>query len=220
MSDKSILRKFIHDLSNKIMILEGYITLVNIKPDFDLKLMVSKLEENVVSVVHILENMRKYVKQESDETGLISLVYSSKVREYMTDTALESELEKIEQSSVSNNTENNVTGYFLYMDGNFIQYLEGRPQDVESLYLKISLDPRHHSITLLSHEKITERSFKKWTKLYRMNLNDNPQIPDILKSILDKKQRLLSKTESLALVNFVASISKNNPSKVEGRNTR
>jgi hypothetical protein len=214
MSDKSILRKFIHDLSNKIMILEGYITLINIKPEFDLKLMISKLEENLVSVAHILENMRRYVKQESDETGLISLVYSSKVREYMADTTLESELEKIDMSSVSNNTENNVTGYLLYMDGNFIQYLEGSPQDVKTLYLKISLDPRHHSITLLSHEKITERSFKKWSKLYRMNFNNHSHIYNILNSIVDEKQRLLSKTESLALVNFVALITKNNQSKV------
>jgi hypothetical protein len=214
MLDKPILRKFIHDLSNKIMILEGYITLINIKPEFDLKLMISKLEENVVSVAQILENMRGYVKHESDETGLISLVYSSKVREYMTDKTLESELEKIDKSSVSNNTDNNVTGYLLYIDGNFIQYLEGSPQDVKTLYLKISLDPRHHSITLLSHEKITERSFKKWTKLYRMNINDHSQIPNILKSIVDEKQQLLSKTESLALVNFVALITKNNQSKV------
>ena len=123
MLDKPILRKFIHDLSNKIMILEGYITLINIKPEFDLKLMISKLEENVVSIVQILEDLRGYVKQESDETDLIALVYSSKVREYMTDIALESELEKIDKSSVSNNTDNNVTGYFLYLNGNFIQYL-------------------------------------------------------------------------------------------------
>ncbi len=220
MSNKSILRKFIHDLSNKIMILEGYITLVNIKPEFDLKLMISKLEENVVSIVQILEDLRGYVKQESDETDLIALVYSSKVREYMTDIALESELEKIDKSSVSNNTDNNVTGYFLYLNGNFIQYLEGSPKDVESLYLKISLDPRHHSITLLSHEKITERSFKKWTKLYRMNLNDHSHIPNILKSIVDEKQRLLTKTESLSLVNFISLISDNNQLEVEGGGTQ
>jgi hypothetical protein len=219
MSDKSILKKFIHDLSNKIMILEGYLTMLKIKPEFDIKLMISKLEDNIVSVVQILENMRGYVKQESDETALISLVYSSKVKEYMTGLTLESELEKIELSSATNNTHINVTGYLLYMDGYFIQYLEGSPKDVEKLYLKISLDPRHHSITLLSHEKITERSFNMWTKLYRMNLNNHSQITDILKSIVGEKQRLLSKTESLALINFIALIDKNNPPNFEGRNT-
>jgi hypothetical protein len=218
MSDKSILKKFIHDLSNKVMILEGYLSIVKIKPEFDIKLMISKLEENVESVVNILENMRGYVKQESEETALISLAYSSKVKEYMTGLTLESELEKIKQSSAENNTDINITGYLLYMDGYFIQYLEGSPKDVESLYLKISLDPRHHSITLLSHEKITERSFKKWTKLYRMNLNNHSHIPDILKSIVGEKQRLLSKTESLALINFVALINQNNQPNVAGHN--
>jgi len=219
MSDKSILKRFIHDLSNKIMILEGYLSIVKIKPEFDINLMISKLEDNIVSVVQILENMRGYVKHQSDETALTSLVYSSKVKEYTTSVILESELENIEQISLSNNTDNNVTGYLLYMDGHFIQYLEGSPKDVETLYLKISLDPRHHSITLLSHETITERSFKKWTKLFRMNLNNHSKITDIFKSIVGEKQRLLSKTESLALINFVALIDKNNPPNVESRNT-
>lgn len=216
MSDKSALRKFIHDLSNKIMILEGYLSIVKIKPDFDIKQTIPKLEENVISVIAILENMREYVRQDDDGTELVALLYSSKIKTHITDTALESELEKIEQSSLSNNAKNGITGYLLYVDGYFIQYLEGSAKQVEKLYLKISLDPRHHSITLLGHEKITERAFKKWTKLFRMNVNNDSQVPDALKSIVSEKQQLLTKTESLSLVNFVSLISDNNHPKVEG----
>jgi len=220
MSDKPALRKFIHDLSNKIMILEGYISIVKIKPEFDIKQIISKLEDNVVSVVAILENMREYVRQDDDETELVSLLYSSKIKTYITDITLESELEKIQQSAIAHNADNNITGYLMYMDGYFIQYLEGSAKDVEKLYLKISLDPRHNSITLLCHEKITERAFKKWTKLYRMNVNNHSQVPDTLKSIVGEKQRLLTKTESLSLVNFVSLISDNNHPKFEGGGTQ
>jgi hypothetical protein len=201
------------------MILEGYLSIVKINPEFDIQLIISKLEENVVSAVHILENMRGHVKQESDDAGLISLTYSSKVKDYITELDLKFELEKIEQSSASNNAKNDITGYLLYMDGYFIQCLEGSPKDVEKLYLKISLDPRHNSITLLSNIKITERAYKKWTKLYTMDLNNHSQIPDILKSIVGEKQRLLSKTESLSLVNFVSVLNKNNQPKIESSNT-
>jgi hypothetical protein len=216
MSDKSALKKFIHDLSNKIMILEGYLSIVKMKSEFDIKQTISKLEENVASVATILENMREYVRQDDDETELVSILYSSKINTYITDNALESELEKIEQSSTSYSADNSITGYLLYMDGYFIQYIEGSAKDVEKLYLKISLDPRHNSITLLSHEKITERAFKKWAKLYRMSINNDSQIPETLKSIVDEKQRLLTKTESLSLVNFVSFLSDNNHPKVEG----
>jgi hypothetical protein len=216
MSDKPVLRKLIHDLSNKIMILEGYLSIVKIKPEFDIKQIISKLEKNVASAVAILENMREFVRQDDDETELVSLLYSSKIKIDIADITLESELEKIEQSAISHNADSSITGYLLYMDGYFIQYIEGSTKDVEKLYLKITLDTRHNSITLLSHEKIAERAFKKWTNLYRMNVNDHSQVPDALKAIVGEKQRLLTTTESLSLINFVSLISDNNHSKVEG----
>jgi hypothetical protein len=207
MSTKIKLRKFIHDLSNKVMILEGYLSIVRIKPEFDVREIISKLEENVTSVAEIVENMREHVRQDSEESGLVALVYISEIKDYITDIELESELSKIQISSYSNNKDNDITGYLLYMDGYFIQYIEGSPENVEKLYLQISLDPRHSSITLLSHEKIAKRAFKKWDKLYRMDHHNQSQIPDVLKSIVGEKQRLLSKTESLSLVNFVSWLS-------------
>ena len=216
MSTKVILRKFIHDLSNKVMILEGYLSIVKIKPEFDVRQVISKLEENVTSVAEIVSNMREHVRQDTEETGLMALVYVSKIKDYLTDIELASELNKIPTSSYSNNKDNDITGYLLYMDGCFIQYIEGSPENVEKLYLQISLDPRHSSITLLSHEKITKRVFKKWDELYRMDHHNQSQIPDILKSIVGEKKRLLSKTESLSLVNFVSWLSEKDQSTIEG----
>jgi hypothetical protein len=207
MSDKSILKSFIHDISNKVMILEGYLSLVKIKPDLDIKSTLIKLDDNVMAIGKLLDNMRQHTNQITDETSLVSLVYSSKVKDYITDIMLESELDKIHKTSEKFNTDNNITGYLFYMDGYFIQYIEGSQENIEKLYLKISLDDRHSDITLLSHLKITEREFQNWTKLYKMDLHKQSQIPDVLKAIVGTKKRLLSKTESLALVNFVSLIS-------------
>jgi hypothetical protein len=207
MSDKSILKSFIHDISNKVMILEGYLSLVKIKPDLDIKSTLIKLDDNVMAIGKLLDNMRQHTNQITDETSLVSLVYSSKVKDYITDIMLESELDKIHKTSEKFNTDNNITGYLFYMDGYFIQYIEGSQENIEKLYLKISLDDRHSDITLLSHLKITEREFQNWTKLYKMALHKQSQIPDVLKAIVGTKKRLLSKTESLALVNFVSLIS-------------
>jgi len=203
MLSKVTLKKFIHDLSNRTMIVEGYLALIKIQPASEVKKIISKLDDNVLSIGRGLKDMHKYVKQDSSDDELTSIVYSSKVKGYITDIELESELENIHKSSIYFNIENDITGYLLYMDGYFIQYIEGSTADVEKLYLKISLDPRHSSITLLSHEKINKRAFEKWTRLYRMDHHAPSQIPDILKSVVAEK-RLLSKTESLSLVNFVS----------------
>ncbi|MFT5676375.1 MAG: hypothetical protein ACI808_002317 [Paraglaciecola sp.] len=219
MLSKVIFKEFIHDLSNKVMILEGYLSLIKMQPASDVQKMISKLDESVASIGVLLENIREDVKQDSPDNGLTSLVYTSKVKDYITGIALESELDKIHKSAAVFNKDNNITGYLLYLDGYFIQYLEGSQENIEKLYLKISLDDRHSGLTLLCHEKITERVFKKWTKLYITDMHKQSQIPDLLKAIVETKQRLLSKTDSLALINLVSLISKKNLSKVHGSGT-
>ena len=219
MLSKVIFKEFIHDLSNKVMILEGYLSLIKIQPASDVQKMISKLDESVASIGVLLQNVREDVEQDPPDNGLTSLVYSSKVKDYITGIALESELDKIHKSAEVFNKDNNITGCLLYLDGYFIQYIEGRQENIEKLYLKISLDDRHSGLTLLCNEKITERAFKKWTKLYRMDMHKQSQIPDLLKAIVGTKQHLLSKTDSLALVNFISLISKKNLSKVEGNGT-
>ena len=66
-----------------------------------------------------------------------------------------------------------ITGMLLYKDGNFIQILEGREQEVRDLYRTISVDTRHHGvIELMEYEG--ERSFPDWSMGFR-DLND----PDV-----------------------------------------
>jgi len=52
-----------------------------------------------------------------------------------------------------------ITGIIVYHEGQFLQILEGRERVVESLFEKISKDPRHDHVELLLRTEIIERSF-------------------------------------------------------------
>jgi hypothetical protein len=51
----------------------------------------------------------------------------------------------------------------LYKGGNFLQVLEGPEEGVLRLYQKISRDPRHGDVMLLTKEPIQERQFPDWS---------------------------------------------------------
>lgn len=75
----------------------------------------------------------------------------------------ESELGAILEASVRNNTRDGLTGMLLYSGGNFMQVLEGEKRMVQATFNRISRDPRHNNIIMLSKEAITEREFAKWS---------------------------------------------------------
>lgn len=72
------------------------------------------------------------------------------------------ELGEILDVSIKNNAEIGVTGMLLYLDGNFLQLLEGDAEDVEALYERIALDKRHSGSIVLSRAPVTERVFPDW----------------------------------------------------------
>lgn len=75
---------------------------------------------------------------------------------------VDDELIDILKPARKNNAQRNVTGVLLYSEGTFLQVLEGDAADVEAIYRKIELDPRHKNIIKLVDEKIDTRSFADW----------------------------------------------------------
>ena len=69
--------------------------------------------------------------------------------------------------SRKNNTANNFTGLLISYLGNFIQYIEGEPGKIDELYSRIKKDPRHHTVTELDSDYITERQFSDWSMAFR-----------------------------------------------------
>jgi NADH dehydrogenase FAD-containing subunit/class 3 adenylate cyclase/uncharacterized membrane protein YphA (DoxX/SURF4 family) len=91
--------------------------------------------------------------------GIKRLTYVSKLNTVMT---LEEILE-IGRISTENNKKIDVTGVLISVRDYFFQVLEGDAAIVDVLVEKISRDPRHHEVTILSAEtECEERLFTEW----------------------------------------------------------
>jgi hypothetical protein len=65
------------------------------------------------------------------------------------------------------NADLGLTGMLLHADGNFMQVLEGRGENVELIYARICRDERHGGIMRLLHTPIERRLFPAWTMAFR-----------------------------------------------------
>nr|BAV14116.1 sensors of blue-light using FAD [Naegleria fowleri] len=97
------------------------------------------------------------------EDSLVRLVYISRYDPNKLDS---SELSKIAQVSIKNNSEKHISGLLLCCEGVFCQVLEGEPEVVHSLmHDKIVKDPRHYGIVIVREEngvKEYERFYSGW----------------------------------------------------------
>ncbi len=74
----------------------------------------------------------------------------------------QAELQSILASSRRNNAVANVTGMLVYLDGGFLQVLEGSDEAVEQTYRRISQDARHWNASVLLDHDAT-RAFTEWS---------------------------------------------------------
>ena len=74
----------------------------------------------------------------------------------------EKELDELLDSCRATNEKLGITGALLYIDGDFIQMIEGDEENVKELYLKIVRDSRHSSILKLTEGWREKRLFSEW----------------------------------------------------------
>lgn len=55
-----------------------------------------------------------------------------------------------------------ITGLLMYHDAQFFQVLEGPKLAVKTCFKRISKDPRHKGLIILSEEECTARMFSEW----------------------------------------------------------
>lgn len=91
------------------------------------------------------------------------LVYTS----HATKMFSEDELIDLLKESRSFNRQHNITGMLLYIQGKFIQVLEGAKADVADIFGRIAKDPRHHRVTVIAEGDYAHRIFKNWTMGFR-----------------------------------------------------
>ena len=114
----------------------------------------------------------------------------------------EEDISSLLQKARRYNLEHDITGILLYIDGDFLQILEGNKNDIYNLFMKIQTDPKHKGIIVVHEGKKAIRQFKDWTmgfhSLSYKTLNKLIGLEDIskqnLQNIEDKKAVLFLNT--------------------------
>lgn len=76
------------------------------------------------------------------------------------------ELEELLEHARRSNAEKGITGALIYVDGVFLQILEGDMETVQELMGKISKDFRHETVTVLKEGAIPSAAFRDWEMAY------------------------------------------------------
>ncbi len=87
------------------------------------------------------------------------LIYTS----HATTPSSEAELIQLLEECRAFNKENNISGILLYLQGKYIQVLEGNKVEVNALYSRIEKDPRHKRVTKVIEGNSPQRIFKGWS---------------------------------------------------------
>lgn len=90
------------------------------------------------------------------------LIYSSQASRPMTATGLE----EILLDARAGNNARDITGILVYVDGVFLQIIEGDREAVLHLMTSLGKDSRHNSIKIIHEAEIEERTFASWRMAY------------------------------------------------------
>ena len=75
----------------------------------------------------------------------------------------DADLNTLLENSRLNNQERGITGMLMYIDGKFIQVLEGKKADINEMYDVILSDPRHKKVSKIIEGRSVRRNFEDWT---------------------------------------------------------
>ena len=90
------------------------------------------------------------------------LIYSSEA----TPGLAAAELEEMLAESRVRNRVYGITGVLLFVEGAFLQILEGEKDDVLGLMERIERDPRHRGVKVFYEQEVDERAFASWSMAY------------------------------------------------------
>lgn len=94
----------------------------------------------------------------------------------------EADITAILDQSRRYNTEHNLSGMLLYLNGSVIQVLEGKQDVVDLLYSRIKQDSRHRDVTQVFSRPILRRLFSQWSMGYEtVTLQELDNIKDIVR---------------------------------------
>lgn len=88
---------------------------------------------------------------------------------YSSESAIPMQSEDLEALLVHarrSNRANNITGALAYVDGYFLQILEGERESLKSLMDRICRDVRHEAVTILLADEVPAAAFGEWDMAY------------------------------------------------------
>lgn len=97
---------------------------------------------------------------------------SSAVRELSAE-----ELRELLAEAQRNNGRNGITGVLLYLNGNFLQFLEGPAQAVGATLDRIRKDHRHSGVFVLNDSEVERAQFPGWSMGFK-NVSDEDLAAD------------------------------------------
>ena len=73
------------------------------------------------------------------------------------------ELNELGEASIQRNKQSDLTGALYYVNGYFMQLLEGPSEAISETFLRIKSDDRHYDVEVLFLEEASERIFLNWS---------------------------------------------------------
>ncbi len=132
---------------------------------------------------------------------MIQLIYTSTASPDLAS----GEVFRIVNRSAANNAQTGLSGFLLFYNERFFQVLEGSPDAIDALMIKLESDPRHHSIRTVSRKIIAAPSFGKW-RMKRLIAS-----PDV--TALEKIDEELTKAPQDVLEALTGFLAQQSPSK-------
>ena len=93
------------------------------------------------------------------------------------------ELIALLKESRYNNSVNEITGMLLYLNGKFIQVLEGSAEAVQNTFATIAKDKRHQMVIKVLEGNSPTRIFSDWQMGFRLVTNEDLDLIPGLKDI-------------------------------------
>ena len=122
------------------------------------------------------------------------IIYSSASSTPMEQEALDDLLAHAQRG----NDQKGITGALVYVDGFFLQILEGEQAGVQRLMQRIAGDVRHETVTVLQEGEITSAAFSDWKMAFVSatpqqvaewaGLSAHTRLPDVLRDMREDRQ--------------------------------
>lgn len=98
-----------------------------------------------------------------------------------------SDVFEIVEASARKNPAREITGFLIYHEGRFFQFIEGPSESLSALLSKLESDTRHHSLEVVERGLATQRWFPDWAMKRVISFSSMPALEE-LRSTLSTRE--------------------------------